>query len=85
MIWCVENNLALQEKLYGLRNETQDAFNEAKALEASWADLEKEQRDVYQVCLQQSMTIDPFTADDRSAFHAAVSAYASSSCHNRTR
>ncbi|KAF7985553.1 hypothetical protein HWV62_3809 [Athelia sp. TMB] len=34
--------------LYGLRNETQDAFNEAKALEASWADLEKEQRDVYQ-------------------------------------
>ncbi|KZP05234.1 hypothetical protein FIBSPDRAFT_805970 [Athelia psychrophila] len=43
-----KNNLALQDKLYSLRNETQEAFNEAKALEARWADLEKEQRDVYQ-------------------------------------
>ncbi|KAJ3747137.1 hypothetical protein DFH05DRAFT_1457571 [Lentinula detonsa] len=42
------NNLALQEKLYKLRSETQEAFNEAKSLEARWKDLEKEQRDVYQ-------------------------------------
>lgn len=44
-----DNNLALQEKLYQLRSETQDAFNEAKILEAKWKELEKEQRDVYQV------------------------------------
>ncbi|KAJ4482016.1 hypothetical protein J3R30DRAFT_2113097 [Lentinula aciculospora] len=43
-----KNNLALQEKLYRLRSETQDAFNEAKSLEARWKELEKEQRDVYQ-------------------------------------
>ncbi|KAF8827544.1 hypothetical protein F5879DRAFT_968529 [Lentinula edodes] len=42
------NNLALQEKLYRLRSETQDVFNEAKSLEAKWKDLEKEQHDVYQ-------------------------------------
>lgn len=45
-----ENNLALQEKLYQLRTETKDAFDEAKALEARWRDLEREQREVYQVC-----------------------------------
>ncbi|KIK57247.1 hypothetical protein GYMLUDRAFT_46503 [Collybiopsis luxurians FD-317 M1] len=42
------NNMALQDKLYQLRSETQDAFNEAKALEARWKEVEKEQRDVYQ-------------------------------------
>jgi hypothetical protein len=44
------NNLALQDNLHRLRNETQEAFNEAKALEERWKDLEREQRDVYQVC-----------------------------------
>ncbi|KAJ3773815.1 hypothetical protein FB446DRAFT_731487 [Lentinula raphanica] len=43
-----KNNLALQEKLYRLRSETQDAFNEAKNLEARWQEVEKEQREVYQ-------------------------------------
>ncbi|KAF9060727.1 hypothetical protein BDP27DRAFT_1296515 [Rhodocollybia butyracea] len=42
------NTLALQERLYRLRSETQDAFNEAKSLEARWKEVEKEQRDVYQ-------------------------------------
>ncbi|KAF5372272.1 hypothetical protein D9757_009640 [Collybiopsis confluens] len=42
------NNLALQDRLYQLRSETQDAFNEAKVLEAKWKEVEKEQRDVYQ-------------------------------------
>ncbi len=44
-----ENNLALQDSLYHLRAETKDAFDEAKALEARWKELEKEQKDVYQV------------------------------------
>ena len=46
----VENNLRLQDELYTLRSETQAAFDEAKALERRWKELEKEQREVYQVC-----------------------------------
>ncbi|KAG6816041.1 hypothetical protein H0H87_009107 [Tephrocybe sp. NHM501043] len=42
------NNLRLQESLYQLRSETQDAFDEAKALEARWKELDKEQKEVYQ-------------------------------------
>ncbi|KAH9969770.1 hypothetical protein BC827DRAFT_1162665, partial [Russula dissimulans] len=41
-------NLALQDELYRLRSETKDAFNEAKALEARWAELQREQKEVYQ-------------------------------------
>lgn len=44
------NNLKLQDQLYGLRAETKEAFDNAKALEARWRDLEKEQKEVYQVC-----------------------------------
>jgi ESCRT-I complex subunit VPS37 len=45
----IDNNLTLQEGLYSLRQETQDAFNEAKRLEARWKEVEKEQRELYQV------------------------------------
>lgn len=45
------SNLAQQEQLYALRAKTQDAFNEAKTLEARWKELEKEQKEVYQVQL----------------------------------
>ena len=45
------NNLALQQRLYDLRSETKDAFDEAKRLEARWKELEKEQKEVYQVFL----------------------------------
>ena len=44
-----DQNLALQEELYKLRSETKDAFDEAKALEARWTELQREQKDVYQV------------------------------------
>ncbi|KAF4617798.1 hypothetical protein D9613_005980 [Agrocybe pediades] len=43
-----KNNLALQQRLYDLRAETKDAFDEAKRLEARWKELEKEQKEVYQ-------------------------------------
>ncbi|KAF8158208.1 hypothetical protein B0H34DRAFT_445409 [Crassisporium funariophilum] len=43
-----QNNLALQQRLYDLRTETKDAFDEAKSLEARWKELEKEQKEVYQ-------------------------------------
>lgn len=42
------SNLRLQDTLYKLRSDTQEAFDEAKALEARWKELEKEQREVYQ-------------------------------------
>jgi ESCRT-I complex subunit VPS37 len=45
-----ENNLALQDNLYALRTEAKQAFDEAKALEARWKELEREQREIYQVC-----------------------------------
>jgi len=48
------NNLALQQRLYDLRSETKDAFDEAKRLEARWKELEKEQKEVYQVLLSLS-------------------------------
>ncbi|KAF8735929.1 hypothetical protein AX14_001245 [Amanita brunnescens Koide BX004] len=42
-----KRNLELQERLYQLRSETKEAFDEAKGLEARWKELEKEQREVY--------------------------------------
>ena len=44
-----ESNLALQQRLYDLRTQTKDAFEDAKSLEARWKELDKEQREVYQV------------------------------------
>ncbi|KAH9033314.1 hypothetical protein EDB84DRAFT_1399020 [Lactarius hengduanensis] len=41
-------NLGMQEELYNLRSETKDAFDEAKSLEVRWAELQREQREVYQ-------------------------------------
>ncbi|RDB17865.1 Vacuolar protein-sorting-associated protein 37 1 [Hypsizygus marmoreus] len=42
------SNLRLQDTLYNLRSDTQDAFDEAKALETRWKELERDQREVYQ-------------------------------------
>jgi len=44
-----DQNLALQDELYRLRSQTKDAFDEAKTLEARWAELQREQKEVYQV------------------------------------
>ena len=49
-----ENNLGLQQSLYHLRAETQEAFDEAKRLETRWQELEKEQKEVYQVRVRRS-------------------------------
>ncbi|KAF7365107.1 Vacuolar protein-sorting-associated protein 37 1 [Mycena venus] len=43
-----KHNFELQEPLYRLRTETQEAFDDAKNLEARWKDVEREQREVYQ-------------------------------------
>lgn len=42
------SNLSLQDRLYQLRSETKDAFDEAKALEARWKVLEREHKELYQ-------------------------------------
>ncbi|KAI0031061.1 hypothetical protein K488DRAFT_79283 [Vararia minispora EC-137] len=42
------DNLSLQSELYKLRSDTKVVFDEAKALEARWAELQREQRDLYQ-------------------------------------
>jgi ESCRT-I complex subunit VPS37 len=52
-----KNNLALQEQLYKLRSDTKEAFDEAKRLEARWKELEREQKEVYQVCLSPAKGI----------------------------
>lgn len=44
-----ENNLKLQEPLYQLRSDTKDAFDDAKHWEARWKEIEREQRELYQV------------------------------------
>ncbi|KAI0297730.1 hypothetical protein BC826DRAFT_907496 [Russula brevipes] len=41
-------SLALQDDLYKLRSESKDAFDKAKTLEARWAELQREQKEVYQ-------------------------------------
>ena len=57
-----KNNLALQEQLYKLRSDAKEAFDEAKHLEARWKEVEREQREVYQVCPSpKSIGRSPFT------------------------
>ncbi|TDL23303.1 hypothetical protein BD410DRAFT_897743 [Rickenella mellea] len=48
-----KSNLSLQERLYALRQETNDAFTEAKSLEARWAQVDREQKELYQRYNQQ--------------------------------
>ena len=46
-----DQNLALQDEPYILRSEAKDAFDEAKALGARWTELQRKQKEVYQVLL----------------------------------
>ena len=47
-----DQNLALQDELYRLRSEAKEAFDEAKALGTRWTELQREQKEVYQVALR---------------------------------
>jgi ESCRT-I complex subunit VPS37 len=44
-----DSTLALQNELYQLRQETLDAFNQAKSLEVKWQDLDRQQKEQHQV------------------------------------
>lgn len=63
IIYCIEKNLALQEGLYRLRAETQQAFDEAKGLEARWKVVEREQRELHQVCYSPIAAMDIYVCD----------------------
>ena len=39
----------MQDDLFKLRGETQTVYNDAKTLEARWAELQREQKELYQV------------------------------------
>jgi hypothetical protein len=71
-----EHNLALQQRLYDLRSETKDAFEEAKRLEVRWKELEKEQREVYQVRSPQTDFSMPFVHIHHSDSHHSSFCYA---------
>ena len=59
-----DQNLALQDELYKLRSETKDTFDEAKTLEARWAELQREQKEVYQVRQPSHSTFDAIYSTD---------------------
>lgn len=44
-----QRNLALQDAVYALRSDTQAAFDDSKQLQAKWLQLEREQKEVFQV------------------------------------
>lgn len=45
----IERNLALQDDVYKLRHETQEAFTDATTLQARQKELDREQKELYQV------------------------------------
>ncbi|KAF8133774.1 hypothetical protein EV363DRAFT_933467 [Boletus edulis] len=59
-----QSNLALQDRLYQLRSDTKDAFDEAKSLEVRWKEVEREQKEVYQRFSPQFLLLRLRTCDD---------------------
>lgn len=76
------SNLSLQDRLYQLRSETKDAFDEAKALEGRWRTLEREQKELYQVPVCSS-NVQCLTSSN-AAIHAPISLVASPPCNDRS-
>ena len=74
------SNLSLQDRLYQLRSETKEAFDEAKALEAQWKELDREQRELYQV--RCSIPSPPGTSKHTSlpAIYSSISLTAPAPC-----
>ncbi|KIJ64531.1 hypothetical protein HYDPIDRAFT_111862 [Hydnomerulius pinastri MD-312] len=74
-------NVSLQGRLYQLRSETQDAFDEAKSLEARWKEVEREQREVYQRFTPQFLLLRlrHATADQDNASEALASSFVQAS------
>jgi len=72
-----QTNLNLQDSLYALREDTKAAFDEAKALEARWKEIDREQKELYQRFSPQFLLLrlrHAATAQD-DASEAAASAF----------
>jgi Modifier of rudimentary (Mod(r)) protein len=76
-----EQSLALQSELYKLRSETKDAFDEAKALEARWVELQREQKEVYQV-LHRALLAYSTPLTTISAVHTSIPPHAPPACRD---
>lgn len=63
--------MTLQEPLTRVRQDTQAAFDEARALEARWRTLEREQRDLYQVRARPCLDRHPLSVSARSDIRKA--------------
>ncbi|KAG6377079.1 hypothetical protein JVT61DRAFT_1130 [Boletus reticuloceps] len=76
-----QSNLALQDRLYQLRSETKDAFDEAKSLEVRWKEVEREQKEVYQRFSPQFLLLRlrHATTDQDNASEALASSFVRSS------
>jgi len=79
-----KSNLALQDSLYKLRSETQEAFDDAKSLDARWKELEKEQREVYQVCRPAYASWPLLIILRQTAIHTTVPPHALETCNDRS-
>ncbi|KIM65211.1 hypothetical protein SCLCIDRAFT_1212341, partial [Scleroderma citrinum Foug A] len=79
------SNLSLQDRLYQLRSETKEAFDEAKALEARWKELDREQRELYQRFTPQFLLLRlrHATTDQDNASEALASSFVRSSATSR--
>ena len=79
-----DQSLALQDELYNLRSETKDAFDEAKALEARWTELQREQKEVYQVLHRPALvSSELYTLLTMiSAVHTSIPPHAPPTCHD---
>lgn len=81
----LEHNLTFQEPLYKLRSDTKDAFDEAKRLEARWKEVEREQREVYQVRVYLFRVVMCETDRAAAAIYTSIPPNASEARHNSTR
>lgn len=79
------SNLSLRDRLYQLRSETKEAFDEAKALEAQWKELDREQRELYQRFTPQFLLLRlrHATTDQDNASEALASSFVQSSATSR--
>jgi len=76
-----QTNLSLQDRLYQLRSETKDAFDQAKSREARWKEVEREQKDAYQRLSPQFLLLRlrHATTDQDNASEALASSFVQSS------
>ena len=60
-VLLLEKNLSIQDELYKLRAETQEAFDDAKALQSRQKELEREQKELHQVRLFHTTSLGSIT------------------------